>query len=264
MFVLSFCLYWFTFCVSCLIFCFSICSMYIVKRVFGAIKTGSIWTCYAWVCGLVSCRRTCSAPFPFHRVTWFTVHSNNILFVRYEAFTAVTMKNVVFWDVALCRSCVNRRFRVTYRLHLQGRKIRERWASVTRWLQTEPPVVNNQLFNNRERGRVCHMGIQQSGEGCGICGEGQQQVAEGCVEAAGCRSGVRKNSVLLSEHWPSSYGARNGERVYVPPKRRLTQDLHSATSQKTTFFNILFVQVILQTNLNYITLNSTNIRVDGG
>jgi hypothetical protein len=23
---------------------------------------------------------------------------------------------------------------------------------------------------------------------------------------------------------------------YVPPKRRLTQDLHSATSQKTTFF----------------------------
>jgi hypothetical protein len=27
--------------------------------------------------------------------------------VRFEAFTAVTMKNVVFWDVALCRSCVN-------------------------------------------------------------------------------------------------------------------------------------------------------------
>jgi hypothetical protein len=31
------------------------------------------------------------------------------MFVRFEAFTAVTMKNV-FWDVALCRSCVNRRF----------------------------------------------------------------------------------------------------------------------------------------------------------
>jgi hypothetical protein len=28
---------------------------------------------------------------------------------RFEAFTAMTMKNVVFWDVALCRSCVNRR-----------------------------------------------------------------------------------------------------------------------------------------------------------
>jgi hypothetical protein len=34
----------------------------------------------------------------------------------------VTMKNVVFWDVALCRYWVNRRFGGTYRLHLQGRK----------------------------------------------------------------------------------------------------------------------------------------------
>jgi hypothetical protein len=25
-------------------------------------------------------------------------------YVRFEAFTAVTMKNVVFWDVALCRT----------------------------------------------------------------------------------------------------------------------------------------------------------------
>jgi hypothetical protein len=30
------------------------------------------------------------------------------------------MKNVVFWDVALCRSWVNRRQGGTYRLHLQG------------------------------------------------------------------------------------------------------------------------------------------------
>jgi hypothetical protein len=28
------------------------------------------------------------------------------MYVRFEAFTAVTMKNVVFWDVALCRPCV--------------------------------------------------------------------------------------------------------------------------------------------------------------
>jgi hypothetical protein len=28
------------------------------------------------------------------------------IYVRFEAFTAVTMKNVIFWDVALCRSCV--------------------------------------------------------------------------------------------------------------------------------------------------------------
>jgi hypothetical protein len=35
------------------------------------------------------------------------------------------LKNTVFWDVALCTSCVNQRFGGTYRLHLQGRKIRE-------------------------------------------------------------------------------------------------------------------------------------------
>jgi hypothetical protein len=44
------------------------------------------------------------------------------------------MKNAVFWDVAPCIYCVNRRFRGTYRLHIQGRKIRERGTSVSRWL----------------------------------------------------------------------------------------------------------------------------------
>jgi hypothetical protein len=34
-------------------------------------------------------------------------------------------KNAVFWDVAPCRSCVRRCFGGTYRLHLQGRNIRE-------------------------------------------------------------------------------------------------------------------------------------------
>jgi hypothetical protein len=34
-------------------------------------------------------------------------------YVRFEVFTAVTMKNAVFYDVAQCRSCVNRRFRLT-------------------------------------------------------------------------------------------------------------------------------------------------------
>jgi hypothetical protein len=48
----------------------------------------------------------------------------------------VTKKNAVFWDVAPCRSYVNRLFGGTYRLHLQGRKFRERGTSVSRWLQT--------------------------------------------------------------------------------------------------------------------------------
>jgi hypothetical protein len=45
------------------------------------------------------------------------------IFVRCEVFTAVTMKIAVFWDVAPCRHCVNRRFGGTYRLHLQGRNL---------------------------------------------------------------------------------------------------------------------------------------------
>jgi hypothetical protein len=48
--------------------------------------------------------------------------ATKIEFVRFEVLTAVTMKNVVFWDVALCRFCVNRRFGGTYRLHFQSRK----------------------------------------------------------------------------------------------------------------------------------------------
>jgi hypothetical protein len=46
---------------------------------------------------------------------------------------AVTMKNAVFWDVAPCRSCVNRRLGGTYRFHLQGRKTREIGTRMSRW-----------------------------------------------------------------------------------------------------------------------------------
>jgi hypothetical protein len=38
-------------------------------------------------------------------------HSNP--YVRFEVFTAVTMKNGVFWDVTPCGTCKNRRFRGT-------------------------------------------------------------------------------------------------------------------------------------------------------
>jgi hypothetical protein len=35
-------------------------------------------------------------------------------------------------------------------------------------------------------------------------------------------------------------------RRYIPPKRQFTQDMHSATSQKTAFFELLFVNVIIK------------------
>jgi hypothetical protein len=48
------------------------------------------------------------------------VYAHFLSYIRFEVFTAVTMKNAVFWDVAQCRYCVNRSFGGTYRLHLQG------------------------------------------------------------------------------------------------------------------------------------------------
>jgi hypothetical protein len=55
--------------------------------------------------------------------------------VRFEAFTAVTMKNVVFWDVGLCRSCVNRRFGGKHRLHFLPQKWRRYFPSKRRLTQ---------------------------------------------------------------------------------------------------------------------------------
>jgi hypothetical protein len=82
------------------------------------------------------------------------VSCETLVLVKSEVFTAVTMKNAVFWDVTLCSSCVNRRFGGTYCLHLQGRKISEQGTSVSKWLQTEPPVENTQLYRKREGRRV--------------------------------------------------------------------------------------------------------------
>jgi hypothetical protein len=50
---------------------------------------------------------------------------NKLYYVRFEVSTAVTMKKAVFWDVAPCRNCVNRRFGETYGIHLQGRRQEE-------------------------------------------------------------------------------------------------------------------------------------------
>jgi hypothetical protein len=46
----------------------------------------------------------------------------NIICVRSEVFTAVTVKNAVFWDIAPCGSCKNGRFGGMHRLHHQSNK----------------------------------------------------------------------------------------------------------------------------------------------
>jgi hypothetical protein len=58
--------------------------------------------------------------------------------------------NAIFWDVAQCRSCVSRRFGGTYHLHLQGRNIRVRVTSVSRWLQYYLTIINGGIRSKLE------------------------------------------------------------------------------------------------------------------
>jgi hypothetical protein len=105
-------------------------------------------------------------------------------YIRFEVFTEVAVKNDVSCDVTLCRSCVNLRFGGTYRLHLQGRKIREQGTSVSKCSHILTLVPRSRIF--------------------------------------------------LPWRW----------RRYLPPKRRFTQDLHSVTTQKTTFFKLIVALVV--------------------
>jgi hypothetical protein len=66
------------------------------------------------------------------------------------------MKNAVLCYVAPCRSCVKPHFGGTYRLHLQGRKIRERVTSVSRWLQP-PRGIRHKLSSPAQ---VCDRGFE--------------------------------------------------------------------------------------------------------
>jgi hypothetical protein len=77
-----------------------------------------------------------------------------------ENVMRIFMENAVFWDVAPCRSCVNRRFGGIYCLLLLGRKILERGTNMSSWLQTKSPVENTELYKNKKGGRVGHMGNQ--------------------------------------------------------------------------------------------------------
>jgi hypothetical protein len=101
-----------------------------------------------------------------------TLRKSVVFIVRFEVFTAVTMKNAVFWDVTPCRSCVNRRFGGTYRLHLQGRKIRERGTSVIRWLRTAIPSSETAVHTRSTRRHIPEDDILPCSAYClrNICG----------------------------------------------------------------------------------------------
>jgi hypothetical protein len=85
-------------------------------------------------------------------------------------------------------------------------------------------------------------------------GEGQQAGSRGMsISGRVSVRGWGKNPVQP----PAHAGSRSRIylpwiwRRYVPPKRRLTQDLHSATSQKTTFFIVTAVKASNLTQLSF-------------
>jgi hypothetical protein len=99
-------------------------------------------------CLLISCRPNTIMKQPMLKLR--TQHVHKVIskrLWRIEVFTAMTIKNAVFWDVAPWTSRVSRRFGRMYRLHLQSRKIRERGTSVSRWLQTARPNLRISAIN---------------------------------------------------------------------------------------------------------------------
>jgi hypothetical protein len=81
----------------------------------------------------------------------------NKTIVRFEIFTEVTMKNAVFWDVAPCRYCINRRFGRTYRLHLPGRRKKKNPPS------EEPAICSSEtlVYTISTRRHITEDGILQ-------------------------------------------------------------------------------------------------------
>jgi hypothetical protein len=64
-----------------------------------------IWTSFThWLCWIVT-RAGLDNMYNCGRI-----YCDRISDVRFEVFTAVTMKNGVFWDVTSCGSCKTRRF----------------------------------------------------------------------------------------------------------------------------------------------------------
>jgi hypothetical protein len=93
---------------------------------------------------------------------------------------------------------------------------------VSKWLQTEPPVENTQLYKNRGRERertTLEVSREERGRGSGRKATVKPQILHGVPLWGGCSS---------------TYSA--------PPKRRFTQDVHGATSQKTALFVITAVK----------------------
>jgi hypothetical protein len=72
----------------------------------------------------LQCRKQIRFPLPLRTAADGTsrIPSRSTGHARVEVFTALTMKNVISWDVTPRGSCMNRCFGGTYRFHHQGGK----------------------------------------------------------------------------------------------------------------------------------------------
>jgi hypothetical protein len=87
-----------------------------IASIINATKIREVGTALAVICNLITLLEI------FMRSVFPLLVTAN--FVRFEVFTAVTMKNGVFWVVTPCGSCKNRRFGGTWPLLHQGDKNR--------------------------------------------------------------------------------------------------------------------------------------------
>jgi hypothetical protein len=107
------------------------------------------------------------------------------------------MKKAVFWDVAPCRSGVNRRFGGTYRLHLQGReenKKSAREASVRDVKSRLVLEINTASASSEGRG-----GGKSTWEISGV-GWGKRPDRNGFLYMILCRGGGGGEARLKEEH----------------------------------------------------------------
>jgi hypothetical protein len=61
---------------------------------------------------------------------FFATEHNRLMLLKYQVFTAVTVKDAVSWDMTPCGSCKNRRFGRMYRTIIRVKRIRSSETSL--------------------------------------------------------------------------------------------------------------------------------------
>jgi hypothetical protein len=147
-----------------------------------------------------------------------------------------SMKNVVFWNVAQCRYCVNRRssetsvYRISSQLLVPVPRSR---------IFIEYPTYGGDTF-------LRHVGLHN----IQLPVHSGPSLADFYLIPWRLRRYVLRNVCLHNIHPPVHAGSSLANfysitwkwRRYVPPKRRFTQYVHGPTSQKTAFFIVTAVK----------------------